>query len=187
MTTDELAQNRGAWHKSCNVKFSKDKLERATKKRDREETTGSSTYGEKQPRRQSMDKMACIFCCKKHGQLHEFRTLGANENIRQMATQLQEIELMARMEGGDLIALEAKYHLECLTALRNRHRSLMRQQVQESGVPCEEKRMKARALVELFTHVENRVEDGTFYFKFSDLLQLYEKRLRSIGIEKETN
>lgn len=47
--------------------------------------------------------------------------------------------------------------------------------------------MTARALVELFTHVENCMEDGTFYFKFSDLYQLYEKRLRNLGVEKETN
>lgn len=131
MTSDELVQSRDAWHRSCNVKFSKDKLERATKKRDRAETTGSSTYGEKRPRGQSVDSMACLLCRGKDGQLHEFRTLGADENIRQMATQLQETKLMAGTEGGDLIALEAKYHLECLTALRNRHRLLMRQQGQE--------------------------------------------------------
>ena len=41
-----------------------------------------------------------------------------------MATDLQETELMARIEGGDLVvALEAKYHLECLTALHNYYRS----------------------------------------------------------------
>ena len=47
--------------------------------------------------------------------------LEADESIRQMATELQETELMARMEGSDLIALEANHHLYCLTALRNRH------------------------------------------------------------------
>ena len=40
-----------------------------------------------------------------------------------MATDLQETELMARIEDGDLVALEAKYHLECLTALRYYYRS----------------------------------------------------------------
>ena len=30
---------------------------------------------------------------------------------------------MARTEGGDHVALEAKYHLECLTALHNYYRS----------------------------------------------------------------
>ena len=53
------------------------------------------------------------------GHLHEFRTLEADQNIRQMAVDLQDTELIARMEGGDVIALEAKYHLQCLTALRN--------------------------------------------------------------------
>ena len=40
---------------------------------------------------------------------------------------------MARIEGGDLVALEAKYHLECLTALRNRQRSFKLQLGKESG------------------------------------------------------
>ncbi len=187
MTVDELVQNHGAWHKSCYLKFSKGKLERATKKRNMEHTAGSSTSWEKRPRRQSVDKMACLFCRGEAGHLHEFRTLGADDNIRQMATELQERELMARMEGGDLIAIEAKYHLECLTALRNRYRSQMRQHEQESRGFSEEKIMKARGLVELFTHVENCVEDGTFYFKFSELYHLYETRLHSLGVKKETN
>ena len=37
-----------------------------------------------------------------------------------MATDLQETVLMARIEGGNL---EAKYHFECLTALRYYYRS----------------------------------------------------------------
>ena len=85
----------------------------------------SSNCVMKRPRRQSMDKMACLFCNQDNGHLHEFRTLGTDESIRQMATELQETELMARMDGGDLIALEAKYHLQCLAALRNRYRSLV--------------------------------------------------------------
>ena len=32
-------------------------------------------------------------------------------------------ELMARIKGGNLVALETKYHLECLTALCNFYRS----------------------------------------------------------------
>ena len=51
----------------------------------------------------------------------------------------------------------------------------------------EERRIKARAIVELFAYMENCVEDGTFYFKFSALHQLYEDRVRYLGIERETN
>ena len=118
--------------------------------------------------------MACLFCQQTDGHLHEVRTLGADENIRQMASELHDTELMARMEGGNLITLDAKYHRECLTTLQNRYRSLLRQHEKDSSGSAEEV-MKARALAELFTHVENCVEDGTFHFKFSVLHQLYEK------------
>ena len=69
--------------------------------------------------------MACLFCQQDGGslQLYQFKTLEADKTLRQMATDLQETELMARIEGGDHVALEAKYHLECLTALRNYYRS----------------------------------------------------------------
>jgi hypothetical protein len=112
MTVCELVKNQAAWHKSCYVKFSKEKLERATKKRERDETSADCSSEAKRPRRLSMIKIACLFCQQVDGHLHEVRTLGADENIRQMATELHDTELMARMEGGDLIALDAKYHLE---------------------------------------------------------------------------
>ena len=60
-----------------------------------------------------------------------------------MATQMQERELMATMEGGNLTAIEDKYHLECLTALQNHHRSQMQQHKQESRGFSGEKMMKA--------------------------------------------
>ena len=133
-----------------------------------------------------MDKMACLFC-QQGGHLHKFTTFEADESVRQMATELHETELMARMEGGDLIALEAKYRLQCLTALQNHFRSLVRKNEQEVGGSSEDSIVKAKALVEVFTFVENGVEDGTFYFKFSTLHQMYEKRVRLLGYEKETN
>ena len=61
--------------------------------------------------------MACLFCKQENGHLREFKTLEVDKSVRQMATEMQDVELMARMEGGDLVALEAKYHLECLTTL----------------------------------------------------------------------
>ena len=84
MTVAELIENRGAWHKS----------------------------DEKRPRRQTIDRFARLFCQRVDGDLHEFATLGSDETIRQMATELNETELMARMTGGDLVALDGKYHLQ---------------------------------------------------------------------------
>ena len=187
VTVDELVQNCAVWHKSCHVKFCREKLDRACKKRESDSSAENSNHEKKRPRRQSMDKMACLFCQHEDGNLHEFRTFKADETVRQMAKVLQETELMTRLEGGDLIALEAKYHLECLTGLRNRYRSLLRQRETDSGESSETAMIKARGLVELFSYIENCIEEGTFYFKFSVLHELYQNRLRDLGVDNEIN
>ena len=74
-----------------------------------------------------------------------------------------------------------------LNSTWNHFRSLVRKNEQEVGGSSEESKVKARALVELFTFIENGVEDGTFYFKFSTLHQMYEESVRLLGFEKETN
>ena len=87
------------------------------------------------------------------------------------------------MEGGDAIALEAKYHLQRLTALRNHHRLLVQHNQQEFGYVIE-KKVKARALVELLAYTLKtvwRVEPIALNF------QLYGKRLSDLGVEKEIN
>ncbi len=85
-----------------------------------------------------------------------------------MARDLQDASLLAKIEGGDLIALEAKYHLSCLVKLRNRHRSYLRLRgIQNaSSKSHEERKMEARAFVELLTYIENSVEDGEFFLSF---------------------
>ena len=100
----------------------KEKLKRASEKRSKCNTK----YGNdemKQSKHCSMEKTFCLFRQKKDGHLHEFRTLDADETMRHnMAIELQEAELIARMEGGDLVAIDVKYHLRCLTDMRNRYR-----------------------------------------------------------------
>ena len=54
-----------------------------------------------------------------------------------------------------------KYHLSCLTVLRNRHRSFLRQS-ETSSIDRKEGKIEARAFVELITHVENSIENGIF-------------------------
>lgn len=47
--------------------------------------------------RASLAKNACIFCEKETGHLHEFRTLEADARVRSMATDLQNIALLAKI------------------------------------------------------------------------------------------
>ena len=55
------------------------------------------------------------------GELHQVLTFDTDTNIRTMITELQDTELLARIDGGNLIAKELKYHLNCLVNLRNRY------------------------------------------------------------------
>ena len=107
---------------------------------------------------QPLDKSSCIFCNEQNGHLHEFRMLDADENVRRMATDLQDTVLLSTTEGGDLVALDAKYHLACLAGLRNRHRSFIRQNQDSHSSHTEDMKTQARAFVELITYVENAVE-----------------------------
>ncbi len=106
---------------------------------------------------QSIEKFACISCREDTDTVHEFQTFDADANIRKMATDLQDTALLAKLEGGDLIALEAKYHLACLTKLRNRHRSLLRTNKESPGNHIEESQKKARAFTELVAYIERVV------------------------------
>jgi len=67
---------------------------------------------------------------------------------------------MAAIEGGDLVALETKYHLECLTGFRNHYRSF--KQVKEGGESFEEKNQGL--LLTVFFYIDCCVDDGLFYF-----------------------
>ena len=42
--------------------------------------------------------------------------MNLDYDLWQMATELQDTELLERISGGDLVALEAKYHFKCLSA-----------------------------------------------------------------------
>ena len=124
------------------------------------------------------------FCEESSSKLHKFSTLDADSNIRE---DLENTSLLAKIEQGDIIALESKYHLSCLAKLCNRHRSYLRESGGNFDALIEESKMKARAFAELLAHTETLVEEGTFELKFSEIRALYEKRLCFFGICKEIN
>eukprot|EP00794_Sanderia_malayensis_P012586 gene12586-13874_t len=53
-------------------------------------------------------------------------TFGMNKNIRNAARELCDEKLLANLSEGDMVAIEAKYHKQCLIALYNHQRSLHR-------------------------------------------------------------
>ena len=73
------------------------------------------------------------FCTKDDGNLHEFGTIDADNNVRRMAIDLHDTGLLTRIDGDDLTSLEAKYLLSCLTTLRNRPYPFLRQSESSSS------------------------------------------------------
>ena len=44
------------------------------------------------------------------------------ENVRRCALELEDTALLAKLAAGDMIAIEAKYHNNCLRSLYNKAR-----------------------------------------------------------------
>ena len=45
-----------------------------------------------------------------------------------MATDLKDASLLAKLSGADIVAIEGKYHFDCLNKYSNKHMSLLREQ-----------------------------------------------------------
>ena len=54
--------------------------------------------------------------------LHSASTLEADEKVRECAFLLKDNNLFAKLSAGDLIAIVARYHENCLVGLYNRAR-----------------------------------------------------------------
>ena len=67
------------------------------------------------------NKASYIFCSVVSGKLHNCTTLALDHDFHQMATDLQDTRLLARISGGDLVAIEAKYHFNCLLVYKRKH------------------------------------------------------------------
>ena len=126
------------------------------------------------PKRLALNISNCLFCEKgqEDGDLHLVSTFDADANILSMITEVQDTQLLARIEGGDLIVKDAKYHLKCLVSLRNRHRSSIRRSLLEPD-RTSEKLNESIVFVELTIYIEKAVYSGTLLFKLSEIHVLY--------------
>ena len=121
----------------------------------------------------------CLFCSSSDGLLHNYATENAERKLCEMATQMQDTKLLSKIAGGDIVAIEAKYHRACLVGYNKTYGSFLSQKSQPENV--EKEQSKAQAFAELVAYMENSVEDGTNIFKLGQLADIYEKRLKMLG------
>ena len=187
-TADIFLTNQAKWHKSCHLKFASSKLSRA--KQRKRKISDDGNMDRRQSKRQALcaplSLDVCIFCMESSGKLHQCATMNLDKALRRMATELQDTSLLARISGGDLVAIEAKYHYDCMSTYKNRHRSMQRK-ARSSASNNEEMMVEVRAFAELVSYIEGSVEDGSYLFKLTELHKLYESRLQDLGVVKSIN
>ena len=84
-----------------------------------------------------------------------------DQDIRRMATELQNSLLLARIRSGDLVATETKYHFNCLSAFKNKYRSTQRAQTSSSNSQ-EKEVILAQVFAGLTLYIEESIENGNY-------------------------
>lgn len=182
---EELCTNRAVWHKSCHLKFANSKLERAQKKLKRKNSPDSSRQAKK-VKRQVSEQSECFFCGEQGNDLHQVLTLEVDRDVRQMAVQMQDSQLIAKLAAGDMVAIEAKYHSKCMLAFKRKYTAYVRS-FSGTETITNDSATEARTFAELISFMEGSAESGTLLFKLSSLHELYVSRLRSLRVDKSVN
>ena len=102
--------------------------------------------------------------------------------MRKCALEVEDTALLAKLATGDMIAIEAKYHHDCLRSLYNRAR-----QATPKGNDEDDSCLHGIAFAELVVFLEDMksVEENAPIFKLKDIAQLYKDRLEQLGLTIE--
>ena len=109
-----MLEKKAKWHKACHLKFSQSKSEHSP---------GVDTTEKKSKRqlRSIQDDKVCIFCSQTSGTLHLCSTMRLDHELHKMAEELRDTSMMSKLVGGNLLAIDAKYHNSNLSAYKNRY------------------------------------------------------------------
>jgi len=130
-------------------------------------------------KRQSPQCQLCLFCEEiDTGKLYEYTSVHTDKALTRRATEMLDTEILAKISGYDLVAIEVKYHVSCLLQYWNKYQSFLQQQ--HSPKIWSREQHKARAFTELVAFIEASLEEKSYLFKRSELHQLYQQRLKAL-------
>ena len=175
------------WHRSCYALFNSTKFRRAEK---RHSSQHGESIGEKFTRSNvsGADENTC-FLCEEIGSkpLHSVSTLGLDARVRDCASVLEDEKLLVYLSGGDLIAVEAKYHAHCLSLLYRKAQHAKDEVVGE--VSDKPHRLDGIALAELVSYIDDSCTSDTTklpVFKLADLARMYQSCRQQLSTNSET-
>ncbi|KAE8742548.1 hypothetical protein FOCC_FOCC011900 [Frankliniella occidentalis] len=185
-----LEGNQAVWHHKCYLKCNNTKLNRAKAKYEAKKRPSTSTHPSPKKTRRMCDTShnpdVCLFCDKPASRgivLHQVQTPDCDEYIRKGAEMLRDTKLKAKSsERCDLIALEAKYHLDCYAKFKKRV------QQQENRERPDERRQQIEALafaglVSYLKEVAQSEDDAFPVFSIPQLSRLYAEGMQELGYE----
>ena len=134
----------------------------------------------------NLSEKLCFFCDKPQAPnetFHKASTTGLTSHVREAALELRDTKLLARLALPDMVALEAEYHLACLTDLYDRKRALKEKTQEDSMTQC----IHGVVLAELVAYIEEtKLQESVLpVFKLADLSRLYTKRMEEQDVKVE--
>ena len=174
------------YHQTCRLQYNNTKLQRAQK---RDEEQPACKLNRLHSRSSSTEKVpeTCFFCEQPAGadSLRKASTFQLDRRVRDCATFLCDAELLVRLSGGDMIALGAQYHPQCLIGLYNRTRKAQSTGSQDTN---QERAVSAVVFAELVLYIEETRQDEETapVFILTDLVQLCQSRMEQLGVHLNT-
>ena len=183
-----FVSRRAKFHSACSLKFNKNEIQRATKRKmhaNDETSPGTKKQFTRQKLFLKEDATAHYLFCDEPATyskpLHKAATLDLEARVRQCAVNLQDQRLLARLSGGDLIATGAEYHSQCLVSLYSRDRD----KASTSHDDCDTNTPKRTAFAALEDEDTSppalEDEDTSPVFQLSVLWKLYVDRVNQLG------
>ena len=107
-------------------------------------------------------------------------TYDLDEKVRKCAIDLGDSKLLSKLAEGDVIAIDAVYHANCLTALYKTHTKFL--QSSDEITDISNRNVHGIVLAELVSYInESRYELGVKTIKITELTHLYKECMMSLG------
>ena len=123
----------------------------------------------------------CLIC-NNPGSIKTMRkatTLALDDKVRKSAAIIGDQALLRRLSIGNMIAIDARYHLKCLATLYQKAAAIEQTNSPDNSSTA---LLKAQAFADLVEYIEAQCGSGTV-FKMAELAKLYSSRLISLGID----
>ena len=204
-----LRNVKAKWHKRCALEISSSKLKRALSRKEKESDISLETPS-KQLRKSftPSSPLGSPMCFDKSGVfydeetqpsnrmnkeeksrlLHRVKTFARDVNIREAATQIGDIKVLAKLSEEDMMAREACYHKSCMDSFANRHQSFVNKKAKSNGKS--QQNHESIALAEAMIYIEETLqEDNTEvapFIKLSTARKYYQSCLTAINVKFTT-